>query len=104
MTLVKRTMPGRYYGLGASHSYLIERDAGGWSLTITRTVVVAEIQITDPDARGSKSWHGHLATARTVANLFEQLGDDYEPYQHGHRERHTEAVQRAYAAEIDRGQ
>lgn len=97
---ISRTRAGRYYGFGETHSFLIERDGDGWRLTVTRAIVVAGVQITDPDARPDRSHHSYLSSARAVVAEFESLGDDYRAHEHGHRSRLTEAVQRAYAADL----
>jgi hypothetical protein len=41
-------------------------------------------------------WHGRKAHAVAVARRFESLGDDYKPFEHGDRERITEATLLAY--------
>lgn len=93
---IRRTSPGRYYGFGTSHTYLIARGDDGWNLTITRLLVIGGVRLTDPDARGETTGHDTLALCRAVAARFETLGDDYRPHEHGHRSRRTEAVTRAY--------
>jgi hypothetical protein len=52
-----RTHAGRYHGRGAAHTYLIERTGDGWSRSITRAVVVADVQVSDPEARHGVAGH-----------------------------------------------
>lgn len=97
---IKRTRAGRYYGVGTSHTYLIVRNEhGAWCLTIAHARTVAGVTISDLDRRpvAEDSPHDTLALARAIADHFHALGDGYSSAAHGHRERITEAIARAYA-------
>jgi len=76
----RRIRPGRHHGYSTTHAYLIQLKDSGWSLSIGCTIVVAGVQVSDPHARRSQSWHESPA----VASAFEQFGDDYQPHEHSH--------------------
>jgi hypothetical protein len=100
MLKLPRTERGRYYGAGTSHTFLIVRDARrGWLLTIAHARTVAGVKISDTSRRlvADESPHDTLGLARGIARHFEALGEDYDSAAHGHRERITEAIIRAYA-------
>lgn len=81
---------------GVSFRYTAERVDDGWALAIRRLETVAGIRVAKPGAPFSETVHDLLSLCKAVAAEFEKLGDDYRSADHGHRERITEAVNRAY--------
>lgn len=99
---VKRTEAGRYYGIGLSHTYLVTRGRNGWVLTISHAIEVAGVVVTEPGRHPVyEETHDTKWLAIAIANEYEALGDDYQASEHGHRERHTEAVLLGYSIERD---
>jgi hypothetical protein len=75
-------------------TYRIHQSAEGWELTIFRpgksgTIFDGNVLVKD-------DWHARKAYAVAVARRFESLGDDYKSFEHGYRERITEATLLAY--------
>jgi hypothetical protein len=89
-----KTEPGRYYAKGESYTYLAVRDQGGWTMQVFKAEIVAGLKISGAEV--GESWHDVLSLAKRVAAIFEQLGDDYQSAEHGHRSRHLEAITRAH--------
>lgn len=80
--------------------YDVERTADGkqWVLGISQAVAVADLIIRDPEASPlARGYFDTMALARAAAKAYHDLGDNYRPCDHGHRDRYTEAVKRAYA-------
>jgi hypothetical protein len=100
MIRMRHTEAGRYYAVGDTHTYLVVRGRDGWVLTISHAIEVAGVTIADPkrvpvyEAPHDTKW---LAVA--IAHEYDALGDDYQASEHGHRERHTEAVLLGYSTE-----
>lgn len=95
MIKLDRTDAGRYFGLGAEHTYTAVRDGRRWFLLIRRVERVAGIEISSAQVV-NRDWHDTLTLATATARAFEDLGEDYQQHEHGGRERATEAVLRAY--------
>lgn len=85
-----RTYAGRYHASGAKHSYLALRDGKRWTLRI--------YSLHNLGGPLHQDQHDTMRAALAVARAFEQLGEDYQPWEHGGRNRFTEAVLRAYDA------
>jgi hypothetical protein len=92
--ILRRTTPGRYYGHGEDHTYLAVKVHGAWELTVFTAQTVAGVEISGREVASGA--HSTLALCRAVVAAFEDLGSGYSPAEHGHRSRHTEAIQIAY--------
>lgn len=92
-----KTMVGRYHTIGAAHTYTIIRDDRRWLLVIRRREEVAGVVVGSADVVDS-DWHDTLALAKATAQAFEDLGEDFQPHQHGGQNRGTVAVGIAYEA------
>lgn len=89
----------QYIAEGESFRYTAERAGKDWSLTIRRLETVGSIDPIRVAKMGmpfEEDTHDTLALCKAVATEFEALGDGYRSADHGHRERATEAVIRAY--------
>lgn len=87
----------------ATRTYLISRNEfGGWDLMIFKAKIVCDIRVDTLDKPVKTSWNQLKSLCVGVASEYEALGDDYKAHEHGYRERLTEAVQRAYAADHER--
>lgn len=83
-----RTYAGRYHANGVRHSYLVLRNGKNWMLRVYSLRNIGGPLHTD--------LHDTMRAAVAVANAFESLGEDYQPWEQGGRNRFTEAVLRAY--------
>lgn len=80
--------------------YIIwHRGRGDWALEVSRVRTVAGVNISDLAGRIDAATTSTKGLAVAVAHAYRDLGDDYQPHEHGYRERMTEAIGRAYAEE-----
>lgn len=100
----RRSPLNSYTADGATCRYIVLRTAdqkGWWTLDVYRAEETAGVRHTLGRVRIATTDCEKLAEAKAVAAEFEALGDDYSPAAHGHRERMTEAIGRAYEDEND---
>ncbi|MFE1763094.1 hypothetical protein ACFW81_02560 [Streptomyces angustmyceticus] len=86
----------QYRAEGESFRYTAERDGKEWTLSIRRLETVAGVRVAKVGHPFKEANHDTLTTCNAVAMEFEALGDSYRPAEHGHAERYTTAVLRAY--------
>lgn len=90
----------QYHAEGESFRYTAEREGKAWTLTIRRLETVGSvdpIRVAKAGLPFEEDSHDTLALCKAVATEFEALGDDYRSADHGHAERYTTAVLKAYA-------
>jgi hypothetical protein len=86
----------QYQAEGVTFRYTVERDGKDWLLTIRRLETVAGIRVAVQGRPVEETTADRMTTCKDIATEFEALGDGYRSADHGHRERFTEAVLRAY--------
>lgn len=91
-----------YRAEGESFRYVAKRvSKDRWALAISKLETVAGIRVAVQGGPFHEAWHDTLTTCKTVAAEFETLTDGYRSAEHGHRERYTEAVLKAYGQAVD---
>lgn len=104
MRFIRSTAGGvtEYRADGESFRYVAKRvSKDRWALAMSKLETVAGIRVAVQGGPFQESWHDTLTTCKTVAAEFEALTDGYRSAEHGHRERYTEAVLKAYGQAVD---
>jgi len=94
-----RAEPCVYDAEDDTHRYTVRRVRNYWNLSVRELVVTAGVRHTLGQEVVAYTDHDTLKLCAAVARQYSDLGNDYQPHEHGHRRRMTEAILRAYDAD-----
>lgn len=89
-----------YQARTETHRYVVSMHGRGWDLTIQELTTTAGVRHAHGQPIVAASHDDTRGLCYAVANAWHDLGDDYQPHEHGHRSRLTEAIQRAYGVTL----
>lgn len=95
----RKVETGDYRARSETADYHVWRGHRTWWLNISALTTTAGVVHCIGTRSLGRGFHDTKALCVAVAREFHALGDDYKPHEHGHRERYTEAVGRAYDAD-----